>query len=333
MTSAPALPDPASPLTQEAAARAFDRIMDGQVDDSAIAAFLVGLADRGETPAEIAAAASALRQRMLPVFAPPGAIDVCGTGGDGAHTLNVSTAVAFVVAACGIPVAKHGNRAASSKSGAADVLASLGWQGDLPLDRLEACLAEVGIVFLHAQRHHPAMARVAPIRRQLGRRTIFNLLGPLANPAGVKRQMLGVFAPQWLAPLAEAGAALGADAMLTVHGDGLDEMAVHAPSALMWMREGQLAPETFDPASHGVGLHPRDGIAGGTPDENAEALRALFSGKGANRAYHAIVVANAAAALRLADAAAGWDDAIARADRALSSGAARERLAQFIAFR
>lgn len=333
MTAHGSLPDPALPLTADAAAHAFDRIMDGLADDAAIAAFLVGLADRGETPAEIAAAAQALRNRMLTVQAPPRAIDVCGTGGDGAHTLNVSTAVGFVVAACGVPVAKHGNRAASSQSGAADVLASLGWQGDLPIDRLEACLDEVGIVFLHAQRHHPAMARVAPIRRQLGRRTIFNLLGPLANPAGVKRQMVGVFAPDWLAPLAQAGAALGADSMLSVHGDGLDEIAVHAPSQLVWMAQGQLGEEQFDPALHGVGLHPRAGIAGGTPADNAEALTALFAGGGSNDAYRDIVVANTAAALRLADSAPGWAEAIAMARDALSSGAARDRLARFIAFR
>ncbi len=332
MTAQSALPDPAHPLTAEAAAMAFDRIMDGLVDDAEVAAFLVGLADRGETPAEIAAAARALRDRMVSVHAPEGAIDVCGTGGDGAHTLNVSTAVAFVVAACGVPVAKHGNRAASSQSGAADVLASLGWQGDLPFDRLEACLDSVGIVFLHAQRHHPAMARVAPIRRQLGRRTIFNLLGPLANPAGVKRQMVGVFSPAWLAPMAQAGTALGADAMLTVHGGGLDEIAVHAPSRLLWMNGGQMHEELFDPSVHAVGPHPRSGIAGGTPDENARALTALFAG-GGNAAYHDIVVANAAAALRLAGAATGWPEAVAMAREALSSGAAREHLARFIAFR
>jgi len=327
------LPDPAQPLTAEAAAHAFDRIMDGLVEDAEIAAFLVGLADRGETPAEIAAAAQALRDRMLPVTAPEGAIDVCGTGGDGALTLNVSTAVAFVVAACGVPVAKHGNRAASSQSGAADVLVSLGWQGDLPLDRLEACLDEVGIAFLHAQRHHPAVARVAPVRRQLGRRTIFNLLGPLANPARVKRQMVGVFSPAWLVPVAQAGVALGSEAMLTVHGDGLDEIAVHAPSRLVWMQGGQLSEALFDPAVHAVGPHPRAGIAGGTPGENAEALTALFSGTSGNAAYGDIVVANAAAALRLADPAADWPRAIAMARDALASGAARDRLARFIAFR
>jgi len=332
VTAGSVLPDTARPLTAEAAARAFDSIMDGLADDAAIAAFLVGLADRGETSAEIAAAAKALRARMLAVHAPESAIDVCGTGGDGAHTLNVSTAAAFVVAACGVPVAKHGNRAASSQSGAADVLASLGWQGDLPTARLEACLEDVGIVFLHAQRHHPAMARVAPVRRRLGRRTIFNLIGPLANPAGVKRQMVGVFAPVWLAPMAQAGAALGADAMLIVHGDGLDEIAVHAPSRLLWMAQGLLREERFDPAAHGLGPHPMAGIAGGSPQENAEALTALFAG-GGNAAYRDIVVANAAAALRLGGGAPAWPRALAMAQDALSSGAARDRLARFIAFR
>ncbi len=326
------LPDPARPLDAQTAAHAFDRILDGDTDDAALAAFLLGLAERGETPAEIAAAAAALRERMLPIRAPAGAIDVCGTGGDGAHTLNISTAVAFVVAACGVPVAKHGNRAASSKSGAADVLASLGWQGDLPFDRLEACLEEVGIVFLHAQRHHPAMARVAPVRRQLGRRTIFNLLGPLANPARVRRQMLGVFAPAWLRPLAEAGATLGAEAMLTVHGGGLDEIAVDVPSELVWMAGGILADDGFDPVQHGLGPHPRAAIAGGEPDANGAALTALFAGTGAP-AYRDIVVANAAAALRVAGVAADWGGGIERAADALADGAAQDRLARFIAFR
>ncbi len=325
------LPDPCLPLDADTAALAFDRILEGAVDDEALATFLVALADRGETPDEIAAAARALRERMLPVRAPAGAIDVCGTGGDGAHTLNISTAVAFVVAACGVPVAKHGNRAASSRSGAADVLEALGWQGDLPFDRLEACLEEVGIVFLHAQRHHPAMARVAPVRRALGRRTIFNLLGPLANPAGVTRQVLGVFSAGWLRPLALAGSALGADAMLTVHGAGLDEIAVDGPSQLVWMAAGALSEEQFEPARHGLGVHPRAAIAGGDPAANAAALRALFAG-GGSAAYRDIVLANAAAALRVAGRADDWGAAIGLARAALAEGAA-DRLARFLAFR
>jgi anthranilate phosphoribosyltransferase len=324
------LPDPAHPLDADAAATAFDRILSGDVADDSIAAFLVALAERGETPAEIAAAASALRARMLPVAAPDGAIDVCGTGGDGAHSLNISTAVAFLVAACGVPVAKHGNRAASSRSGAADVLAALGWAEDLPADRAEAALHEIGIAFLPAFRHHPAMARVAPIRRALGRRTIFNLLGPLANPAGVRRQMIGVFAPAWLVPVAEAAAGLGSEAVLTVHGAGLDEIAVHAPSRLARLKAGSVLEESFEPAQLGLATHPLSGIAGGDAAHNAAELRALFEGHG-RPAYRDIVLANAAAALTLAGR--DWQEALGETRGALDGGAAAARLAQFLAFR
>jgi anthranilate phosphoribosyltransferase len=331
-----ALPNPAHPLPPDVAGDAFARIMDGGLDDADIAAFLVGLAERGETPAEIAAAAAVLRDRMRPVEAPADAIDVCGTGGDSAHSLNVSTAVAFVVAACGVPVAKHGNRAASSRSGAADVLAALGWQGDQEVARLEACLAEVGVVFLHAQRHHPAMARVAPIRRALGRRTIFNLLGPLANPAGVRRQMVGVFAPAWVRPMAEAARDLGATDVLAVHGAGLDELAVHDASVLAWMRGGVVRDALLEPAAHGVALHPVAALAGGEPAENAAAMTALFAGASATpqqAAYRDIVALNAAGALKLTRVAADWNGALARAHDAIASGAAADRLARFLAFR
>ena len=323
------LPDPRRPLDQQAATDAFDRIMDGLADEAAITDFLAILADRGETAAEVAVAALALRRRMVGIAAPPGAIDVCGTGGDGQHTLNISTAVAFVVAGAGVPIAKHGNRAMSSQSGAADVLAALGWSPELSLDRLEALLAEVGVVFLHAQRHHPAMARVAPIRRRLARRTIFNLLGPLANPAAVQRQMIGVPSPVFAALVAEAGALLGAEQILAVHGSGLDEIAVHGPSELVWSTGGR---ETFHPAAHGMALHPRDAIRGGTPQENAATLRQLLAGSGPP-AYRDIVVINAGGALLAAGAETGWSTAMARAVASLESGAAADRLARFLAFR
>jgi anthranilate phosphoribosyltransferase len=325
------LPDPVRPLGEEEAGRAFDAIMEGACADSEIAAFLLGLAGRGETAAEIAGAARALRARMLSVSAPEGTIDVCGTGGDGSHSLNVSTAVAFVVAGAGVPVAKHGNRGASSRSGTADVLEALGWRADLPFERVEACLAETGITFLFAQRHHPAMARVAAVRRALGVRTIFNLLGPLANPAGVRRQMVGVPAPAWGAPMAEAALALGAEAVLTVHGAGLDEIAVHAPSTL-WMGEGAAVREAgFDPQAHGLGPHPRAAIAGGTPADNAAALRALLEGRG-SAAYRDIVLANAAGALLVAGVAPDMDEGVTLARASLESGAAADRLARFLAF-
>jgi anthranilate phosphoribosyltransferase len=330
------LPAPTRPLDTEAATRAFVAIIEGEVPDTDLAPWLVALAERGETPQEVAAAVQVLRARMLPVAAPPDAIDVCGTGGDGSHSLNVSTAVAFVVAACGVPVAKHGNRAASSRCGTADVLEALGADLALPLDRIEASLVETGIAFLFAQRHHPALARVASVRRALGRRTIFNLLGPLANPAGVRRQMVGVFAPEWVVPLAKAGVVLGSEAMLVVHGDGLDEIAVDGETEMAWMREGKVMACRFSPERHGLGPYPRKAIAGGDKSTNAAALRSLFEGSADSetlRAYRAIVVVNAAAALQLADHARGWDDAIAMAEGAIASGAARDRLARFVAFR
>lgn len=324
-----ALPDPAEPLSEEAAGAAFDAIFEGAADAEAIGAFLLALAARGETAAEIAAAARALRARMVPVSAPPGAIDVCGTGGDGSHSLNVSTAVAFVVAGAGVPVAKHGNRGASSRSGTADVLMALGWEPEQPFAQVEACLVEVGIAFLFAQRHHPAMAKVAPIRKALGVRTIFNLLGPLANPAGVRRQLVGVPAARWARPMAEAALALGAEAVATVHGAGLDEVAVHDESLLV--RGGaRLDEERVTPEMLGLARHPREAVAGGAPEENAAELEALFAGRG-RPAYRDIVLANAAAALTVTGR--GWAEALATARESLESGAAADRLARFLAFR
>ncbi|MFA7439416.1 MAG: anthranilate phosphoribosyltransferase [Sphingomonadaceae bacterium] len=330
------LPDPAQPLDQATAADAFALILSGRIEDDAIAAFLIGLAERGETAAELAAGAAAMRDVMLRVSAPEGAIDVCGTGGDMANTLNISTAVGFVVAAAGVPVARHGNRAASSQSGVADILSSLGWQGDLPIDRIEASFAEVGIAFLHAQRHHPAMAKVAGVRRRIGRRTIFNLLGPLANPAAVRRQMIGVFARHWLVPMAEAARTLGSDDVLLAHGSGLDEVAVHDSSNIVRLAGGGISESLFDPAALGLGPHPLESLRGGPPEQNAEVLRALFAGKrdtATLRAYHDIVVANSAAALLVAGAAPDMATGARIAADQLASGAAEDRLARFIAFR
>lgn len=324
------LPDPGTPLAPEQATAAFRALLSADLPDAEIAAFLLALAERGETADEIAAAAEVMRSLMQRVSAPDDAIDICGTGGDGSHSLNVSTAATFVVAAAGVPVAKHGNRGASSRSGTADVLEQLGWRGDLPLDRVEACLHETGVTFLFAQRHHPALARLAPIRRALGRRTIFNLLGPLANPAGVRRQLIGVAAPVWLDPIATAALALGAQDVLTAHGGGLDEVAVHGTTDLRRGTAGALVAEQFDPVARGLGLFARDAIAGGAPQENAAALKDLFAGSG-RPAYRAIVLANAAAALTLAGRS--WPQAIADATDALDTGAAADRLARFLAFR
>ncbi len=323
------LPDPSQPLAPDAAAEAFAAIFDGRIADDALAAFLVTLADRGETVDEIVAAARALRTRMTPGPPAPDAIDVCGTGGDGKHSLNVSTAVSLVVAACGVQVAKHGNRAASSSSGAADVLAALGVP-ELAPDRLGACLDQVGITFLHAARHHPAMARVAPVRRALGRRTIFNLLGPLANPAGVRRQLVGVFSADRTLPMAQALAALGATRAMVVHGDGYDELTVTGASQFA-LAAGAISTGSIAPADIGLAVCDAGALAGGNAAHNAARLRALLAGE--QGAYHDIVVLNAAAALTVADAGLPLTIAAARASDALASGAAQDILARWSAFR
>lgn len=325
-----ALPDPSRPLSADAAADAFGAIFDGQVSDDHLTEFLTVLADRGETVDEIVAAARALRFRMSSPFQAPDAIDVCGTGGDGKHSLNVSTAVALVVAACGLAVAKHGNRAASSASGAADVLAALGVP-ELPVERLGPCLDSVGITFLHAARHHPAMARVAPVRRALGRRTIFNLLGPLANPAGVKRQLVGVFAADRVEDMAQALAALGSVRAMVVHGDGYDEIAVTGETRFALAADGVVTSGMVDAAEAGIGRHPATALAGGDAAHNATRLRSLLAGE--TGAYHDIVVINAAAALRLVDPARGWQDAAWSARQVLANGAAADVLARWSAFR
>ena len=324
------LPDPARPLAPEAAAEAFAAIFDGTVADDALAGFLVTLADRGETVTEIVAAATALRARLQFPIQAPDAIDVCGTGGDGKHSLNVSTAVALVVAACGVKVAKHGNRAASSSSGAADVLAALGVP-ELPVERLAACLDSVGITFLHAARHHPAMARVAPVRRALGRRTIFNLLGPLANPAGVRRQLVGVADARFVAPMAQALAQLGSTCAMVVHGDGFDEITVTGVTQFAHASAHGIATGEIDPAAAGAARHCEKALAGGDPAHNAARLRALLAGE--IDAYHDIVVINAAAALRLVDPDLPWLAAADRARAALRGGNAADILTRWRAFR
>jgi anthranilate phosphoribosyltransferase len=324
------LPDPAGPLAPGAAESAFADIFDGRVPDDELARFLVGLADRGETTPEIVAAASALRARMINGIVAPDAIDVCGTGGDGKHSLNVSTAVAITVAACGVHVAKHGNRAASSSSGAADVLTALGVP-ELPPKRLAACLDDVGIAFFHAARHHPAMARVAGVRRALGRRTIFNLLGPLANPAGVTRQLVGVFAPAWTVPMAEALSELGSVRAMVVHGQGYDELTVTGPSDFALIAHDRLSTGQIAPAAMGLATHPEAALAGGDPAHNAARLTALLAGE--TGAYRDIVVLNAAAALTIANEGLSLAAAAARAGEALASGAAADTLARWKAFR
>jgi anthranilate phosphoribosyltransferase len=324
------LPDPAAPLEAQAAAEAFAAIFDGEVSDEALAGFLTTLAERGETVTEVVAAATALRARAIMPFRAGDALDVCGTGGDGMHSLNISTAVSLVVAACGVKLAKHGNRAASSTSGAADVLMVLGVP-ELPMDRLGPCLDQVGITFLHAARHHPAMARVAPVRRALGRRTIFNLLGPLCNPAAVDQQLMGVFAPQPVPLMAEALKLLGSRAALVVHGQGFDEVAISGETSAMALAGGSLTAQTITPEAAGLPRHTNEALKGGTPDYNAQRLRDLLAGQ--HDAYRDMVLLNAAAALTVVRPALTLPQAVAQAAAAIDSGAAADILARWIAFR
>jgi anthranilate phosphoribosyltransferase len=324
------LPDPSTPLSRESAAQAFADILDGTTSEEAIEAFLIALSHRGEISIEIAEAARAMRARVISVTAPPGAIDVCGTGGDGHHTLNVSTAVSLVVAACGVPVAKHGNRAASSKAGAADTLEALGLDLDRAAAHAEATLADLGIAFLFAQRHHPALARIAPIRRRIGRRTIFNLMGPLANPAHVTRQLIGIARPDYAPIYAEALAQLGTEAAAVISGDeGLDELSTEGPSIAVSVGSAAL-PKRITPEDAGLPRHPLSAIRGGDPAENAFALRKLLlGGKGA---YRDAVLLNAAAALMVAGRADSLSEGAEEAAEVLDNGLANTLLDCWIAY-
>jgi anthranilate phosphoribosyltransferase len=302
----------------------FGRMLDGKVADDAIGAMLVEMAERGESAAEIAGAAKAMRARMKPIAAPPGAIDVCGTGGDGQHSLNVSTAVALVVAACGVPVAKHGNRAASSKAGAADTLEALGLDLARASERAEQTLPDLGIAFLFAQAHHPALARLAPIRKALGRRTVFNLTGPLANPARVPRQLVGVAHPGLIALYRDAMDLLGTEAALIVSGaEGLDELSIAGTSYMAAIGLPPLSAE-LRPEDAGLAAHPLDELRGGDAAFNAAALRRLLLGDGG--AYRDAVLLNSAAALLVAGAAEDWLEGVEEAAEALDKGLAKALL-------
>lgn len=324
------LPDPTAPLSREAAAQAFAAMLDGTVSDDAIEAFLLRMSERGETSTEIAEAARAMRARLIPVAAPAGTIDVCGTGGDGQHSLNVSTAVSLVVAALGVPVAKHGNRAASSKSGAADVLEALGLDLDRASETAEATLADLGIAFLFAQKYHPALVRIAPIRKRIGRRTIFNLMGPLANPAHVSRQLLGIARPDYAPVFADALAQLGCEAAAVVAGEeGLDELSCAGPSIAVTIGNIRL-PARITPEDVDLPPYPITALRGGNPAENAEALRALLSG--APGAYRTAVLLNAAAALVVAGHALDLAEGAEQATEALDNGLAKALLDCWIAY-
>lgn len=313
-------------LSAETSLRAFAAIMAGEVSETRMGAFLTALALREPTVAEIAGAARAMRGAMRTVAAPPDAIDLCGTGGDGHGTLNVSTAASFVVAACGVPVTKHGNRNMSSKSGAADVLEALAIQIDLSPQQANVCLAETGLCFLFAPLYHPAMKHVAPVRKDLGFRTMFNLLGPLCNPARVRRQLLGVFAERWVEPLAGVLAELGTEHALVVHGrDGMDELTITGPSVVVEVADGRTRRFEIEPEQMGLARAPLDSVRGGDAMHNAHELEQLLEGRG-RRAYRDIVVLNSAAGLMVAGKAQSFEQGAGLAQAALGDGRARAKL-------
>ncbi len=316
-------------LTRDESAAAFGIMMSGEATPSQIGGFLMALRVRGETVPEIAGAVGVMREKMLKVEAPVDAIDIVGTGGDGMKTYNISTLAALIVAGAGVPVAKHGNRALSSASGAADALTSLGVKLDIGPELISRCIKEAGIGFMFAQLHHSAMRHVGPSRVELGTRTIFNLLGPLSNPAGVKRQLLGVFSPQWVLPLAEVMKDLGADAVWVVHGQGLDEITTTGSTEVAALEDGKIRSFTVTPADFGVAEATIDSLRGGNGEENAKALRAVL--EGAKNAYRDIALANAAASLVVAGMASDISRAMVLATESLESGAAAGALDKLVA--
>lgn len=319
-----------APLSTPEARSAFSLILEGRATPAQLGAFLMGLRMRGETVDEIIGATQAMRAAMLPVEAPPDAVDIVGTGGDGAGTYNISTLAAIIAAACGAPVAKHGGKAASSRSGASDVLGALGVRVGVDPAAASACLRETGLCFMAGPTHHPALRHAAPVRAELGVRTIFNLLGPLSNPAGVVRQTIGVYSRDWLEPLACALRSLGARRVWLLHGaDGLDEATTTTITHVAALENGDI--RTFDIAPEDAGL-PRaipEALVGGDPQHNAAALRAVLAG--ANNAYRDIAVLNAAIALVVAERASDLREGARAAQEALDSGAAAAKLDALVA--
>lgn len=317
-------------LPEDDMAAAMTLIMEGRVCENDLSGFLLALARRGETAAEITGAARIMREKALRINAPGNAVDCCGTGGDSTGTYNISTAVAVICAAAGVPVAKHGNRAASSRSGAADVLERLGVNLDAPQERLEQALHDMNFAFLMAPRYHSAMKHVAPVRKKLGRRTIFNLLGPLANPAGTKRQLIGVYDQKWLVPMAEALRNLGTEKAWIVHGsDGMDEITVTGATHIAILENGTITEKTVTPEDFGLPVSGAGALQGGDPDANAAALSALLEGE--KSAYRDIVLANAAAVLNISGTAGSLPEGIGAASKAIDSGRAKALLADYIA--
>ncbi|WP_323761295.1 anthranilate phosphoribosyltransferase [Maricaulis sp.] len=313
-----------------AIAGAFDELMSGDAPDAAIGGFLVGLAAIGERPSDIAAGARALRSRMTRIAAPAGAIDTCGTGGDGKGAWNISTTAAIIAAGAGATVAKHGNRAASSKSGSSDVLAQLGVKLDCPPEAVERSLAEARVGFLFAPAHHAAVRHVGPARQALRVRTVFNLLGPLSNPAGVKRQLLGVYDRRWLVPIAEALRDLGCEHALVICGqDGMDELTTTTGSDIAELRDGDIREYSFHPEDAGLTLVTEADLQGGTPADNAAAIRALLDGEAG--AFRDIAILNAGAALMLAGLASDIPEGTKLAAAAVDDGRAKAALTRMVA--
>lgn len=318
------------PLSADEAEAAFDIMMSGDATPAQMGGFLMALRVRGETVEEITGAVRAMRSKMVAIEAPPGAIDTCGTGGDQSGTWNISTAVSFVVAGCGVPVAKHGNRAMSSKSGAGDVLQALGVNLDAEMKLIEKAMREAGVGFMLAPRHHGAMRHVGPVRVELGTRTIFNLMGPLSNPAGAKRQLIGVFAKQWVEPLARVLGALGTERAWVVHGsDGLDEITTTGPTEVAELKDGRVRVFQVTPEEAGLPRAEPAALKGGDAETNAAALRAVLGG--APGAYRDIVLMNSAAALVIADKAPDLKAGVALAAESIASGRARAALDRLVA--
>jgi len=317
-------------LSREEAASAFDAMMSGEATPSQMGGLLMALRVRGETVEEITGAVSAMRSKMLRVIAPPEAVDIVGTGGDGSGSVNVSTCAAFIAAGAGVPIAKHGNRALSSRSGAADVLTALGVKIDLTPGQVSRCVRECGIGFMFAPAHHPSMKNVGPTRVELATRTIFNLLGPLSNPASVKRHMVGVFSRQWVQPLVQVLKNLGAESAWVVHGsDGLDEITLTGPTFVTALQNGEIRSFEVSPEDAGLPRCSADDLKGAEADSNAIALQSVLDGKPSP--YRDVALVNAAAALVVAGRAKDLKEGVAIGAKSIDSGSAGARLKHLIA--
>ncbi|WP_370198180.1 anthranilate phosphoribosyltransferase [Roseibium sp.] len=317
-------------LSPEEAREAFEVILSGSATPSQLGGFLMALRVRGESIAEVTGAVATMRSKMIPVRAPANAMDIVGTGGDNSGSYNISTCTALVVAGSGVPVAKHGNRSLSSKSGAAEALAELGVNIDIDARKISDCINRAGIGFMFAPLHHAAMKHVGPTRMELGTRTIFNLLGPLTNPAGVKRQMVGVFARKWVEPLAEALRELGSEKAWVVHGsDGMDEITTTGPTAIAELKNGTIRSFEISPEDVGLAVSDPKDLKGGLPSENAKALRDVLAG--AKNAYRDVVLFNAAASLLVADKVETLKDGVELAAQSIDSGFAADTLEKLVA--